>query len=235
MNYRTTSRLVVSCVIWLEIVRAATAQPTNQHCRPAAGLQSFANGDSGLSGIVNFGLTLFGQNPGRVSHAAAADGMQLLARLMEQNGYDRQRAWTAFVQSSEGQRIMCVPGALSLVTEWFNAVMALPSGNGPAPVQHSSGAQQRSNTRQRNTQSTNQDASEVAGSLTSPFLGPYRSNVYGPGINSDATGRPFVWQPDQGTADPLAKVRPDVFGPGIGMDQYGRPVHAACPEFQPNC
>src|ERR1700684_4096976 len=48
---------------------------------------------------------------------AAADGMQLLARLMEQNGHDRHRAWMAFAQSSEGQRIMRVPGALSLLTD----------------------------------------------------------------------------------------------------------------------
>lgn len=63
--------------------------------------------------------------------------------------------------------------------------------------------------------------------LAQPFLGPYQSNTYGPGINSDATGRPFMWQPSPGNgpADPLSHVRPDVFGPGIGMDQYGRPVH----------
>lgn len=59
-----------------------------------------------------------------------------------------------------------------------------------------------------------------------PFLGPYQSNTYGPGINSDATGRPFTWQPSPGygPADPLSRVRPDVFGPGVGMDEYGRPV-----------
>jgi hypothetical protein len=73
----------------------------------------------------------------RQASAAAADGMQLLARLMEQNGYDRQRAWMAFVQNPEGQRIMRVPGALRLLTDWFNAVMALPSsgpGTGFDPV-----------------------------------------------------------------------------------------------------
>ena len=59
-----------------------------------------------------------------------------------------------------------------------------------------------------------------------PYLGPYRPDVYGPGINSDATGRPFTWQPSPGygSADPLSPVRPDVFGPGTGADQYGRPV-----------
>jgi hypothetical protein len=48
---------------------------------------------------------------------------------------------------------------------------------------------------------------------------PHQSNTYGPGINSDATGRPFVWQsePGQGPADPLARVRPDAYGPGRNM------------------
>jgi hypothetical protein len=58
------------------------------------------------------------------------------------------------------------------------------------------------------------------------YLKPYQPNAYGPGINSDATGRPFSWQPvpGNGPVDPLSRVRPDAYGPGIGMDQYGRPV-----------
>jgi len=62
-----------------------------------------------------------------------------------------------------------------------------------------------------------------------PYLEPYQSDAYGPGINSDATGRPFVWEtePGYGSEDPLAAVRPDSYGPGIGMDQYGRPVYPA--------
>jgi hypothetical protein len=61
------------------------------------------------------------------------------------------------------------------------------------------------------------------------YLEPYQPNAFGPGINRDATGRPFVWQtePGYGPADPLAPVRPDVYGPGIGMDVYGRPVNPA--------
>ena len=38
----------------------------------------------------------------------------------------------------------------------------------------------------------------VAQQSNPQFLGPYRSNAYGPGFNSDATGRPFVWQPSPG-------------------------------------
>src|SRR5664280_1464527 len=73
--------------------------------------------------------------------------------------------------------------------------------------------------------------------LAQPLLEPYQPNAYGPGINSDATGRPFILQPSPGNgpADPLSDVRPDAYGPGIGMDQYGRPVQPACPEFQQPC
>ena len=62
-----------------------------------------------------------------------------------------------------------------------------------------------------------------------PYLEPYQPNAFGPGINRDASGRPFVWQtePGNGPADPVATVRPDAYGPGIGMDQYGRPVSPA--------
>jgi hypothetical protein len=167
---------------------------------------------------------------------AAAHGMQLLLRLWEQNGHDRQKAWIAFFQSPEGQRVVRTPGALKLLTEWFDAVMALPSGQQggsyPAQVQPSPGPQQRIHS---NTQSANEVGGRVDSSLSRPFLGPYRPNAYGPGINSDATGRPFVWQPDQGPRDPSGQVRPDAYGPGIGMDQYGRPVRAACPPFEQNC
>jgi hypothetical protein len=61
-----------------------------------------------------------------------------------------------------------------------------------------------------------------------PFLGTYTPNAYGPGINSDATGRPFIWQPDFG-GPALGPIRPNVYGPGIGSDATGRPVRPACP------
>jgi hypothetical protein len=64
---------------------------------------------------------------------------------------------------------------------------------------------------------------------TPTLLPPYQNNTYGPGINSDSTGRPFTWQPQTPQAgptmpDPTLNVRPDVYGPGVGSDQYGRPV-----------
>ena len=66
----------------------------------------------------------------------------------------------------------------------------------------------------------------------SGFLGGYTPNAYGPGLNMDATGRPFMWQPQWGGTgfpDPTLQVKPDAYGPGVGMDQYGRPVRPACP------
>ena len=64
------------------------------------------------------------------------------------------------------------------------------------------------------------------------LLGPITPNAYGPGLNSDATGRPFIWTPQfggSGYPDPTLRVQPNAYGPGIGMDQYGRPVRPACP------
>jgi hypothetical protein len=71
-----------------------------------------------------------------------------------------------------------------------------------------------------------------AGLLGRGFLGPYTPNAYGPGMNADATGRPFIWQPQRGGTgfpDPTLQVKPDAYGQGVGMDQYGRPVRPACP------
>ena len=57
------------------------------------------------------------------------------------------------------------------------------------------------------------------------FLRPYRNDAYGPGIHSDATGRPFTWQPQWGgPIPPGGRVQPDAYGLGVGMDQFGRPV-----------
>jgi len=56
------------------------------------------------------------------------------------------------------------------------------------------------------------------------FLQPFKNDAYGQGIHSDATGRPFKWETQQGHTDPLLDVKPNAYGPDIGMDQYGRPV-----------
>jgi hypothetical protein len=57
------------------------------------------------------------------------------------------------------------------------------------------------------------------------LLGPITPNAYGPGIHSDATGRPFQWRTQQGE-EAQGPVKPDAYGLGVGMDQYGRPVRA---------
>ena len=69
---------------------------------------------------------------------------------------------------------------------------------------------------------------EQGGLAGSGFLGGYTPNAYGPGMNADATGRPFVWQPDFG-GPALGQITPNAYGPGVGMDATGRPVRPACP------
>ncbi len=236
MKESATLFLRIALLIWLAAgSRPVGAQSANQIFGPPTGdpparmFPGITTDDSGFGNLLHsFGI---GSSIEEARAAAAADGMKLLAQLMEKNGYDRQQAWIAFYGSPEGQRIMRVPGALSLLTDWFNATMALSSRAHPPITSGRVGPEGKSS-----FQPADQAAGgEVAGTLTPPFLGPYRPNAYGPGINSDAAGRPFVWQPDNAPADPLARVRSDVFGPGIGMDQYGRPVHAACPPFQQTC
>lgn len=61
------------------------------------------------------------------------------------------------------------------------------------------------------------------GMLGNGFMGPYTPNAYGPGINSDATGRAFIWKPDSG-GPALGPINPNAYGPGIGSDETGRAV-----------
>ena len=62
------------------------------------------------------------------------------------------------------------------------------------------------------------------------FLRPHQRDAYGPGIHSDATGRPFGWQTKNGQlVQPGIRVQPDAYGLGVGMDQYGRPVKPSTP------
>ncbi|MCX6339278.1 MAG: hypothetical protein NTX71_05090 [Candidatus Aureabacteria bacterium] len=63
------------------------------------------------------------------------------------------------------------------------------------------------------------------------FLPPARHDAYGPGIEADASGRPFFWSPKTeglnappASPDATLRVKPDAYGPGLGADQYGRPV-----------
>ncbi|MCX6353505.1 MAG: hypothetical protein NTZ78_01215 [Candidatus Aureabacteria bacterium] len=63
------------------------------------------------------------------------------------------------------------------------------------------------------------------------LLPPARRNAYGPGIDSDAAGRPFSWAPkdqphegSQNVPNPALDIVPDGYGLGVGRDQYGRPM-----------
>ncbi len=70
------------------------------------------------------------------------------------------------------------------------------------------------------------------------YLGPIRPNAYGPGINADATGRPFQWQPEgipPTGPDPTLRVTPNAYGLGVHADQYGRIVQPVCPFGQSMC
>jgi hypothetical protein len=136
---------------------------------------------------------------------AAADGMQLLARLMEQNGYDRQRAWMAFAQSSEGQRIMRVPGALSLLTDWFNAVMALPSGPGWTIDPARTRSQSPSNPPENRAQASNGNGPAPNADLVQPRSGQKVYNV------SECIG-PIIMGVCQGSILPNQAYHPTCYG-----------------------
>jgi len=61
----------------------------------------------------------------------------------------------------------------------------------------------------------------------STLLKPYKQNAYGPGVNSDTTGRPFKWKTQDGQdVAPNTIVKPNAYGPDVGMDEYGRTVKA---------
>ena len=70
------------------------------------------------------------------------------------------------------------------------------------------------------------------------YLGPITPNAYGPGINADATGRPFQWRPEgaqQSGPDPTLRVAPNAYGMGVHADQYGRIIQPVCPSGQSVC
>lgn len=65
--------------------------------------------------------------------------------------------------------------------------------------------------------------------LDGTLLGAPKLNVYGPGLHSDATGRPFTYRTDTGQKS-FGVVKPNAYGLGVGMDQFGRAVRAT-PEW----
>jgi len=61
------------------------------------------------------------------------------------------------------------------------------------------------------------------------LLQPFNHNAYGPGIHSDAAGRPFEYRTydyQQQAVPGNVPVTPNAYGLGVGMDAYGRPVRA---------
>jgi len=71
-------------------------------------------------------------------------------------------------------------------------------------------------------------AADPADPLRDPalLLEPYEHDVYGPGVHSDAAGRPFEFETAEGQRVD-GDVRQGAYGPGVHMDEYGRPVTAA--------
>jgi hypothetical protein len=69
------------------------------------------------------------------------------------------------------------------------------------------------------------------------YLGPITPNAYGPGVNADAAGRPFQWQPEgmSQAPDPVLRVTPNAYGLGAHADQYGRTVQPVCPFGRSKC
>ena len=68
------------------------------------------------------------------------------------------------------------------------------------------------------------------------LLGHQQKDVYGLGVHSDSTGRPFSWQ-TEGETQPsqLLDVKPNAYGLGAGSDQFGRPTRPVCPAGMTMC
>ena len=63
-----------------------------------------------------------------------------------------------------------------------------------------------------------------SGNGNSTYIQSYKQNAYGPGVHSDATGKPFQWSTSDGQRVSFEQVKPNGYGLGVGMDTYGRPV-----------
>jgi hypothetical protein len=103
------------------------------------------------------------------------------------------------------QRAAMSPTGFSLAAFLVAAVLA----GGPAPARA-------------------QDLQPLRGSSTLLNVGAPAAllpglNAYGPGINADAAGRPYVFVTPLGA--PLGGVSLNVYGPGIGADANGWPVY----------
>ena len=59
------------------------------------------------------------------------------------------------------------------------------------------------------------------------LLSPMKHNAYGPGIHSDATGRPFKFKAFDGQDVGICDVKPNAYRPGISMEGFGRPVRVS--------
>lgn len=97
------------------------------------GLQRFSQGNSAASGMVNLGLSLFGQNAGQAHDAAVRDGMDAFAQQMQKSNGDPSVAMTNFVQTPEGHKLMAVQGAFQTFTDLVKTMIQSPPVMTQAP------------------------------------------------------------------------------------------------------
>jgi hypothetical protein len=69
------------------------------------------------------------------------------------------------------------------------------------------------------------EANRVSEIIGRRLLGPVDFDTYGPGLHSDATGRPFEFRTRTGRKV-YGPVEIDGYGLGVHRDEYGRPVRA---------
>jgi hypothetical protein len=128
MRGQTTPLLAISALICVSVTaRAVVAQPVNQAPSDQVIALGKRNGD--CNSPLNYLTNITTAEPRQA--AAVCRGMDQLAKIMQRNGGDPQRAMLEFVQSPEGHAVMGVPGAFEKLVEDFNEVIALPSSQQP--------------------------------------------------------------------------------------------------------
>jgi hypothetical protein len=89
------------------------------------GAQNFSQGTSPAANMMNFGLSMVGENPNQQSDAMTAGGMSSLSKIMETT-QDPARAMLQYVQTPEGQQLMKSPGAFKKLTQRFQDSLQEP-------------------------------------------------------------------------------------------------------------
>ena len=67
---------------------------------------------------------------------------------------------------------------------------------------------------------TGRAALKILGIIKNTYITPYKNDAYGPDVHSDASGKPFEWETQDGKSSNSKKVKRDGYGLGVGMDEY---------------